>query len=36
MKINRVLKNKGLKARGYKKNGKVTIVDTTEGKYIYK
>ena len=36
MKINRVLKDKGLKARGYRKKGKVTIIDTTKGKYIYK
>ena len=36
MKINQVLKSKGLKARGYRKHGKVTIIDTTEGKYIYK
>ena len=36
MKINQVLKSKGLKARGYHKHGKVTIIDTTEGKYIYK
>ncbi len=36
MKINQVLKNKGLKARGYRKKGKVTIIDTQDGKYIYK
>ena len=36
MKINRVLKSKGLKARGYTKKGKVTIIDTNHGKYIYK
>ena len=36
MKINEILKSKGLKARGYRKNGKVTVIDTTDGKYIYK
>lgn len=36
MKINQVLKNKGLKARGYRKQGKITIIETTDGKYIYK
>lgn len=36
MKINQILKSKGLKARGYRKKGKVTIIDTSEGKYIYK
>ncbi len=36
MKINQILKSKGLKARGYHKKGKVTIIDTANGKYIYK
>ncbi len=36
MKINEILKSKGITARGYKKKGKVTIIETTDGKYIYK
>lgn len=36
MKINKILKSKGLVARGYKKKGKATIIETTDGKYIYK
>ena len=36
MKINQILKSKGLVARGYKKQGKITMVDTNEGQYIYK
>lgn len=36
MKINQILKNKGIIARGYRKKGKVTIIETTDGKYIYK
>ena len=36
MKINQILKNKGLTARGYRKKGKITIIDTNNGKYIYK
>lgn len=36
MKINQILKGKGIKARGYQKRGKVTIIDTSEGKYAYK
>lgn len=36
MKINEILKSKGLKARAYQKQGKVTIVNTNDGKYIYK
>lgn len=36
MKINEILKNKGIKARGYEKKGKVTIIDTKDKKYVYK
>ena len=36
MKINEIIKSKGLKARGYRKKGKITIIDTVNGKYIYK
>lgn len=36
MKINEILKSKGITARGYKKKGKVTIIETIDGKYIYK
>ena len=36
MKINQILKNKGLTAREYRKKGKITIIDTNNGKYIYK
>ena len=36
MKINKILKSKGLIARSYKKQGKITIIETNDGKYIYK
>ncbi len=36
MKINEILKNKGIKARRYEKKGKVTIIDTKDKKYVYK
>ncbi len=36
MKINEILKSKGLIARSYRKQGKVTIIETNDGKYIYK
>ena len=36
MKINQILKSKGLIARSYRKQGKVTIIETNDGKYIYK
>lgn len=36
MKINQILKNKGLIARSYQKQGKVTVINTNNGKYIYK
>ena len=34
--INKILKSKGLIARSYKKQGKITIIETNDGKYIYK
>ena len=36
MKINQILKSKGLKPRSYKKKGKATLIETNEGKFIYK
>ena len=36
MKINEILKNKGIKARRYEKKGKVTIIYTKDKKYVYK
>ena len=36
MKINEILKSKGLIARGYRKQGKITVIETSDGKYIYK
>lgn len=36
MKINQILKDKGLKPRSYRKLGKITIIETNDGKYIYK
>lgn len=36
MKINEILKSKGLIARSYRKQGKITIIETNDGKYIYK
>ena len=36
MKINEILRNKGIKARRYEKKGKVTIIDTKDKKYVYK
>ena len=36
MKINQILKSKGLIARSYQKNGKTTLIETNNGKYIYK
>ena len=36
MKINEILKKKGIKARRNEKKGKVTIIDTKDKKYVYK
>ena len=36
MRINQILKSKGLKPRSYRKQGKITIIETNDGKYIYK
>ena len=36
MKINQILKSKGIIAREYKKKGKTIVINTNKGKYIYK
>ena len=36
MKINHILKSKGIIAREYKKKGKTIVINTNKGKYIYK
>ena len=36
MKINQILKSKGLKPRSYQKKGKTFLIETNDGKFIYK